>query len=331
MFTSKYSERAGASTLHIFRMVSCLIVAGTSSLAIAAEISAPTPAGMWPHFESLIAACIVTAAVLTAIFLNHASPKIRAFGTLLASLECFCIVIWFGFVLSTGVLEDPKPQQAPMDAIKPALLWLQTVAALAGGLLLMVVANGQWRNTDTLELAGRNEVERYGKISRLLHWTTAILFLTMIPMGTFASMIPEDVWYRTEYNIVHKTIGFTVLILFFVRIFWNRKSKRPALDNSLISRDVKLAHIAHASLYFIMLTLPITGYVMTSMHGYSSFFFIFELKPFLAESDAYVVWGLFHKYLLPYGVYLFLGAHIIGVLKHHYIDKKHQAIKRMVT
>lgn len=70
---------------------------------------------------------------------------------------------------------------------------------------------------------------------------------------------------------------------------------------------------------------------MTSFHGYSSYFFTFELKPFLPESDAYIVWGLFHKYLLQYLIYIVLGAHILGALKHHFIDKHTDAIKRMVS
>jgi len=36
-----------------------------------------------------------------------------------------------------------------------------------------------------------------------------------------------------------------------------------------------------------------------------------------------------HKYLLPYLLYIVLGAHIIGALKHQFIDKKHSAFKRM--
>ncbi len=52
--------------------------------------------------------------------------------------------------------------------------------------------------------------------------------------------------------------------------------------------------------------------------------------PLLAESDAYIVWGLFHKYILQYLVYAILGAHILGALKHHYVDKEKHALKRMV-
>jgi cytochrome b561 len=152
----------------------------------------------------------------------------------------------------------------------------------------------------------------------------------MIPTGIFLSMIPSDNWIRTGYVVVHKTIGIIILALVIARIIWNRRSKRPALDKSLKSMDRKLAHTAHILLYILMIAVPITGYFMTSFHGYPSYFFILKIPPFMAESDIYQVWGLFHKYLLQYLLYIVLGAHILGVLKHHFIDKHKSAIKRIV-
>ena len=80
-----------------------------------------------------------------------------------------------------------------------------------------------------------------------------------------------------------------------------------------------------------MLALPITGFMMTSYHGYGTYFYFWEFSPPVEESDVYIVWGLFHKYLLPYLIYIVLGAHILGALKHHFIDDDKNAIKRMVS
>ena len=38
--------------------------------------------------------------------------------------------------------------------------------------------------------------------------------------------------------------------------------------------------------------------------------------------------GGFHKYLLPY---IILGAHVLGALKHQFIDKHDSAFKRIVS
>jgi cytochrome b561 len=285
------------------------------------------------NLESWVALSILITSVLTAWFLNQNAPKVRVFGTILAASGCFAIAAWFLFyVLGTGFLENPKPNQTPLDSAKPALLWIQAMVALVSGVALLAVAFKQSKNTEILELSATNEPDRYGRVSRVLHWTIAILFLALIPMGIFASIIPEGTSYRVEYYVVHKTLGVIVLALVLVRLFWNTKSKRPALDASLTSKERKLAHVAHIALYVMMIMIPITGFIMTSFHGAPTFFFAWELEPLWGFSKTgTIVWGMLHKYLLPYLLYIVLGAHILGALKHQLIDKHTNAFKRMVS
>lgn len=280
--------------------------------------------------ESWIAFAIVLASVLTAWLMNYRAPKVRSFGTLLAALGCFAVVAWFSAMLGTGILENPKPNQTPMDAAKPALLWAQATLALVAGLMLSRAAMMQFANTEPLDLPAANEDGRYGMVSRVLHWTTAILFLSLIPIGMFASIIPEGTWFRNQYYVVHKTIGVLVFMLLLIRLLWNRRSKRPELDASLKPVERKWAHRVHIVLYVMLIAMPVTGYVMTSFHGFPTYFFAQEIPPLWGKSDAYIVWGLFHKYLLPYVLYVVLGAHILGALKHYFVDKHAGALKRMV-
>ena len=275
---------------------------------------------------------IVFLSVLTSWALNYSASRVRVFGTILAALGCLLLAAWFFlFIINSGILENPKPNQTPLDSAKSSLLWIQSITALLTGLFLLYVASRQRKNTSELALTAKNESNRYGKVSRMLHWTIAILFISLIPMGIFASMIPEDTEYRNAYYVVHKTIGVTVFLLVIVRLIWNRLSRRPSLDSALTSREEKLAHRAHNTLYFMMLAIPITGFMMTSYHGYETYFFFWEMQPLWEQSEIYQVWGGFHKYLLPYLLYIVLGAHILGALKHQFIDKHANAFKRMVS
>ena len=275
---------------------------------------------------------IVLISILTSWALNYSAPKVRVFGTLLAALGCLMMAAWFLFFVTTsGVLENPKPNQTPMDSAKPTLLWIQSITALLAGVLLLLVAKRQSERTDVLLLSTENESNRYGRVSRILHWTIAVIFISLIPAGIFASMIPEDAAYRNAYYVAHKTLGVTAFLLVIVRVLWNRRSKRPALDGSLTPTERKLAHRAHNTLYFMMLAIPVTGFMMTTYHGYPTYFFFWELPPLWEQSDVYVLWGAVHKYLLPYLVYVVLGAHILGALKHQFLDKHKNAFKRMVS
>ena len=280
--------------------------------------------------DSWIALAIIVASVLTAWFMNYRAPKVRALGTLLAALGCFVVVIWFAMILGTGILENPKPNQTPMDSAKPALLWIQAAVALIAGILLLRASVLQSKSVEPLDLSSENEPDRYGFVSRMLHWTIAILFISLIPIGMFASMIPEGTWFRNQYYVVHKTIGVVVFALILVRLLWNRHSKRPELDEKLKPNERKWAHRVHILLYLMMIAIPVTGYVMTSFHGFPTYLFALEIQPFWGKSDAYIIWGTFHKYLLPYILFIVLGAHILGALKHHFIDKHDDALKRMV-
>lgn len=282
---------------------------------------------------SWISLGIILTSFLCAWTLNYSAPKVRVFGTLLAAIGCFAIAAWFIFyVLGTGFLENPKPNQTPLDSAKPVLLWLQSMLALLAGFVLLAVAFYQRKNNETLVLTAVNETSRYGRVSRLLHWTIAFLFIILIPMGIFSSIIPEDVMYRTQYYVVHKTIGVVVFCLILIRLIWNRQSKRPALDASLKPVERKLAHGVHITLYVMMIAIPLTGFIMTSFHGYPTFFFAWELQPLWEQSKTgTIAFGMIHKYILPYLLYVVLGAHVLGALKHHFIDKHKLAFKRMVS
>lgn len=310
-----------------------LLFAGLLSATVGAATSAmaaDAPGRMSLAGAGWIALAIIAASVLIAWAINARSAKVRALGTGLAALACLAVVIWFAQALGTGIVEHPKPNQTPMDSAKPAILWIQAGVALAAGVTLLLVALLQFRNTAALNLGLANEPERYGRVSRALHWITAILFIAMIPMGIFGSMIPLNAWFISHYFVVHKTIGTLVLVLLAARLLWNWWSKRPELDATLKPVERRWAHRVHIALYLLMIAVPVTGYVMTSLHGYETYLFAWEIPPFLPKSGTYIFWGLFHKYLLPYLIYIVLGAHVLGALKHQLIDKHTGALKRMV-
>jgi len=304
-------------------------MAETVNLAAGASGETQRIAG---HLDSWAALVIVASAMAVAWLLNVKEAKFRALGTVLAALCCVTVAGWFFlFVVDTGFLENPKPNQTPLDSAKPALLFGQAIVAGVAAIWLVIVALRQFSSSESLALGFDNERERYGRISRYLHWSIAILIMALVPMCIFTSSIPEGTAFRNAYYVVHKTIGVIVIALVGIRLIWNRVSPRPALDGSLTARERKFAKAAHFALYVMMLAMPITGFVMTSFHGYPTFFFAWEFGPFWEPSNsATIAWGLFHKYLLPFILYIVLGAHILGALKHRFLDKQGQAFRRIV-
>lgn len=313
------------------RFVLALPVLALPLAASAAQTADVTGASLVERAPGMIAFAILLAAVLCAWLLDHRAVRLRAAGTALAAAGCFALLVAFGGALDAGVLAEPKAHQAPMDAGKPFLLWTMALLALSGGVGLSIAAWSQARSSTPRDLPLGNTPDAYGRVSRMIHWTTAILFICLIPMGIFTSMIPEDATWRNAYYVIHKSLGFTVFGLVLARLLWNLRSPRPAPDHSLKSWETKLAKLAHRALYVLLLAVPITGFVMTTYHGYDAYFFGLAFEPLWGESDAGTLgWGIFHKYVLPTVVYLLLGAHVLGALKHRFVDDKPEALRRMV-
>lgn len=286
------------------------------------------------HMGSWASLAILIPAILIAIFLNYTAPKVRVYGTVLSALGCFAVVGWFVFVIQSGFLENPRQNyvDTPLDPVKPELLWAQALLALVVGLFLLRAAVWQSKRTDQLDLPAQNSETRFGLTSRYLHWITAILFISLIPMGIYSSMIPVDTPWRQGYYVAHKTIGFTVLLLLVVRVLWHIKSPTPKLDSNLTAWEYWLAKIMHYGLYFLMIMVPVSGYMMSTYGGHVSHFFIWDTPVFFGKDlDAVKPWGLAHKVILPFVCYVVIGAHVLGALKHHFIDKHHESIHRMVS
>jgi len=200
------------------------------------------------------------------------------------------------------------------------------------GLFLLWVASRQDINEPSRAVPLVNTANGYGRVSRHLHWVTAILFLALIPMGIYATMIPEDVWYRQGYYVVHKTLGFLVLFLVILRLFWRKYAPATPLSRELKVWERKLAHGVHISLYLFMLAFPITGFIMSTFAGKLSHFLVWDIPLLWAADETWRdLFGLLHKIVLPYLFYVVIGAHIVGVLKHRYMDGDKSAFRRMVS
>lgn len=284
------------------------------------------------HIDSWTALGIVSISVLLAIALNHSAPAVRTSGTVLAALGCLGVTAWFAVVHGTGIISEPKPPVLPTNRFNSAILWGIAAVSLVAGLFLLRIAVWQSRRTDQLALPLENTNEKYGRVSRYLHWITAILFVLLIPMGLFTSIIPEDVTWRQGYYVVHKTIGFTVMILVLARLAWHVRSSTPPLDGSIRPWERRSAKVAHCLLYFMMLAFPISGFVMSTYGGMVSHFFIWDTPLWWGrDMEAIKPFGMFHKVILPYLSLIVIGAHVIGAIKHQLLDKHRDSIHRMVS
>ena len=284
------------------------------------------------HLDSIIALGLLAYSLVIAVLMNHARPGMRAagiWGAAIGSLAIAASIIWLQAV---GAFDRTAPVIVPFDKLDATFMRVMAGLFAMGGIALVLVAVGQSKRSDVLTLGTRNETARYGRRARYFHWVIAILFILLIPMGIFTSMIPKDLEYHQAFYVIHKSLGFTVLILAVARVAWLIANPAPKLDTSLSWWEKILAHGAHYALYFFLFAFPISGFWLGTFAGKLSHFYFWDLPLIVGPStDAVKLPGFLHKVALPYLFYLVFLGHIAGALKHQFLDKHKDAFRRMVT
>jgi cytochrome b561 len=128
----------------------------------------------------------------------------------------------------------------------------------------------------------------------------------------------------------HKSFGVLLLLLVLIRLAWRWASPTPSLpSSSFIQR--RAAQISHIGLYFLMLLLPLTGWVMNSASNIP--FKVFWLLPWPditqpSRAVAEMAEEL-HETLAVFLVALVV-LHVAAALWHHFA-KRDAVLLRMLT
>lgn len=162
---------------------------------------------------------------------------------------------------------------------------------------------------------------QYSRVAIILHWATALLILTTIPLGIYGAS-SESAAAQTATN-THKSIGILILTLTLVRVAWRLGHKPPPLPGDMTPALRRIAKTTHIAFYVLLLVLPLSGWWMSSAvpkrHPFG--FGLFEV-PFLPVPRGFASAGPAHFVHVNLG-FLMLGLvvlHILAALKHHLID-----------
>lgn len=194
-----------------------------------------------------------------------------------------------------------------------------------------------------------NSASRYTKTAVVLHWLIAIGIFGMFALGWFMSGLPKEApkqiaydlfnwgiytWQlaeeaspRTFYFNLHKSIGVTLFALILIRILWRITHKPPALLSSYKAWERKLATGAHHLLYLLMIALPVSGVIMATYSKYGIKWFGIPFIKGLDDTPMREVFENVHE-AIGLVVLVVLVLHIVGALKHKFIDKD-ETMKRM--
>jgi cytochrome b561 len=109
--------------------------------------------------------------------------------------------------------------------------------------------------------------QRYTAVAIVLHWAIAFAILFNIPLGLWmhgraeANDVSEGVFRAFQ---LHKSIGLTVLALSVIRVGWRLTQPQPPLPAHMPTWEKRAARVTHFLFYFVMLALPLTGWLYVS-------------------------------------------------------------------
>lgn len=174
-----------------------------------------------------------------------------------------------------------------------------------------------------------NTHQTWGSITKTLHWTMAFLIFTQFGLGWVA------VSWRlspTKLNLFvwHKSIGLLILALALIRLVWRLANPVPQLPTAIAQWERYAAHTSHWLLYFSMIGMPLSGWIINSAANIP--FRIFWAVPLPAivpaskplEELAKLAHLSFFSLLCAV-----LVVHIGAALRHHFI-KGNNILRRML-
>jgi len=178
----------------------------------------------------------------------------------------------------------------------------------------------------------RDTTERFGSVTKTLHWIIAILFVTQFYLIYWKeSMLPVKSPLANFYiNGLHKPLGIVILCLAIFTILWRFHSPRPLFPNTMQSWEVISARLVHFILYLILLIMPISGFMMSSAAGYPpNFFGLFQFPLWIEVNKEMSKFFFDIHQMTSFVAIALVTLHILAALKHHFIQKDN-ILKRML-
>ena len=184
-------------------------------------------------------------------------------------------------------------------------------------------------------MALSNTSTHYGGITKTFHWLTALLILTLIPLGIYANGLPyetsEQLAEKAWMFSLHKTLGVTVFFVALARILWAISQPKPGLLHADRKVESLAAETVHWLLYGSLLLVPLSGWVHhAATDGFAPIWWpLGQNLPFVPKSEtlASTAAGLHIVFERVLAAAILL--HIAGALKHHIIDKD-ATLRRML-
>jgi len=161
----------------------------------------------------------------------------------------------------------------------------------------------------------------YTPVAKAFHWLMAVLILGVLVLGLTMQDLPLSP-RKLELYSWHKWFGVTIFGLVWLRLAWRLTHPPPPLPESLSPPIRRLSAVGHATLYGLMIVIPVSGWLMSSAKGFQTVWFGIVPIPDLIGRDRELgdLLQTVHK-ALNVILMLTLAGHVAAALWHHFVLK----------
>ncbi|MBI1418999.1 MAG: cytochrome b [Limimaricola sp.] len=175
----------------------------------------------------------------------------------------------------------------------------------------------------------RNGPDRFGLITRMLHWAMGLGIIGMLGFGTVLSRMQPSLGNIWLYGL-HKSVGLCLLALVLARLAWHRISPPPAsLTEGIAPWQVAAGRWAHRLLYALMLAVPLAGWIGSAATGIDVQVFGLTLPNPFPVSEAWDKGGFLAHAVLTKLLMAVVALHVAGAL-HRALWHRDGTLRRML-
>lgn len=175
-----------------------------------------------------------------------------------------------------------------------------------------------------------NEIKRYDRIWRGLHWGMALAIVVLLVLIEVKGDLPKGP-LKGLLTDIHKQLGILVFGLVWWRLVWRLRHRAPPVTPTPSRWMVGLSHGAHGLLYLAMIGIPALGVLFQQARGNAVVFPGWTL-PWILNDDTGISYAKPLKELhetLGNALIWLIVLHGVAAFYHHWI-RRDDTLLRMV-
>lgn len=167
-----------------------------------------------------------------------------------------------------------------------------------------------------------NSPNRYGVLTRILHWSVALLILALVALGWWmVGLTYYDRWYNDALEL-HKALGMVALVLGSVKAAWYLGNQKVGFAAGVRPWERITARAVHAAFLLLMVLIPCTGYLISTSAGDGiSMFGLFDVPALVASDERVRDLAIALHYYAAYAIGALAVLHAGAALKHQFVDR----------